>query len=98
MRMPFENSVPCIKEISESNHALTIVKEVHFEVGRASKLFPPFNSAHEGYGVLKEEVDELWDEIKKKKPDTENLRKEAIQVAAMAVRFVLDVTDQGDKG
>lgn len=55
--------------------------------------------AHEGYAVLLEEVDELWDEVKKnprKDPACiARRRTEAIQIAAMAMRFVLDVCDSG---
>lgn len=61
------------------------------EVERATRMYGSFNSAHEGYAVLKEEVDELWDEIKNKRPDNSLMEKEAIQVAAMAIRFVYDV-------
>ena len=39
-----------------------------------------------------EEVDELWDEVKANHPErTARMRAEAIQVAAMAIRFVEDV-------
>lgn len=57
----------------------------------------PMHSAHEGYAVLKEELEELWDEIKKRKPDIEAMRKEAIQVAAMAIRFIEDVINRDDQ-
>lgn len=60
------------------------------EVERASAKYPPFNSAHEGFAVLKEEVDELWDEVKANHPERQTA--EAIQVAAMAVRFLMDNT------
>lgn len=58
--------------------------------------WPPFNSAHEAYGVLLEEVDELWDHVKtnQKCRDLPAMRKEALQVAAMALRFALDVCDE----
>ena len=62
------------------------------EYGRASRKFSPFNSAHEGYAVLREEVDELWDEVKRNGP-VSRMREEAIQIAAMAIRFVIDVCD-----
>lgn len=59
------------------------------EADRASKKFDRFNSAHEGYAVLKEEVDELWDDIKANK--TKPSLKEAVQVGAMALRYLTDV-------
>lgn len=43
-------------------------------------------SRHEFYAVLAEEVDELWDAIKKDEP-IENVLKEAMQVAAMCLRY-----------
>lgn len=42
---------------------------------------------HEWYGVLLEEVDELWDAIKRDLPREEVLR-EAVQVAAMVFRYI----------
>ena len=63
------------------------------ELSKAQAHYPPFNTEHEGYAILLEEVDELWDEIKRKqsKRDKEKIVKEAIQVAAMAMRFVVDL-------
>ena len=58
------------------------------EAEQARAQYKPFNSLHEGYAVLKEEVDELWDAIKAN--DTPHAHKEAIQVAAMALRFISD--------
>lgn len=63
------------------------------ELRKAREKFAGFNSAHEGYAVLKEEVDELWDEVKKRNASKARMRKEAIQVAAMALRFIEDVCD-----
>ena len=60
------------------------------EFNRASAKFKPFNSKHEGYAVLAEEVEELWDDIKSD-ADWDHLETEAIQVAAMALRFLNDV-------
>lgn len=51
--------------------------------------FPDFNSYHEGYAVIKEEVDELWDEIKTYKKDKQAIEEEAIQVAAMAIKLLV---------
>jgi NTP pyrophosphatase (non-canonical NTP hydrolase) len=65
------------------------------EVWRAKKMFPEnLVNQREGIAVLWEEVDELWDEIKKNQRDydIQNQRKEAIQIAAMAMRFVVELT------
>lgn len=58
--------------------------------------WPPFNSAHEGFSILMEEVDELWDEVKKKQTNRTivEMRKEALQVAAMALRFAVEVCNE----
>ncbi len=59
------------------------------EYDYATAKFGKFNSTHEGYAVIKEELDELWDEIKGK-GDYIALQEEARQVAAMALRFLVD--------
>lgn len=41
---------------------------------------------HEFYGVIKEEFDEMWDDIKSDAPQ-EQLEKELIQVAAVCLRY-----------
>ena len=66
------------------------------EYRNAVEKYSAMASAHEGYAILKEELDELWDEIKKKNADhnLDLMRKEAIQVAAMAIRFIIDVCDK----
>ncbi|MFA5151485.1 MAG: hypothetical protein WC554_02880 [Clostridia bacterium] len=79
----------------------TIAAEMADEFERAVKKygFPEFHSYHEGYAVIKEELDELWEEVKKyPKQNNENLRKEAIQIGAMAIRFVYDlIQKEGEK-
>ncbi len=84
--------------LGDQERITSLINEVWNELRSASGAFPPFASAHEGYAVLLEEVDELWDEVKKK-PDATSLtrmRAEAIQVAAMALRFALDVCERKD--
>ena len=65
-----------------------IINEYEYEV--ASGKFDRFNSPHEGFAVLKEEVDELWDEVKKKDQDPLAVERKAIRVGAMALRFLYD--------
>jgi hypothetical protein len=68
-----------------------VLCRVEEEARGAMALHPSFNSAHEGYAVIDEEVDELWDEVKRRQKDPVRMEAEAVQVAAMAVRFVVDV-------
>lgn len=65
------------------------------EYGRATKKFKPFNSAHEGYAVMLEEMDELKTEVWKRpaKRDPAQMRNEAAQVGAMALRFLIDLCE-----
>ena len=72
--------------------ARLIIDAVEVELREAVENYGPIRSFHEGYAILREEVDELWDEIKVKPGyrNKELMRKEAVQVAAMAVRFILD--------
>ncbi len=67
------------------------VNEAWIELVEARRKFPRFNSAHEGFAVLWEEVDELWDEVKQRSKSEIRMRDEAIQVAAMALRFAADI-------
>lgn len=69
--------------------------DVKAELERASK-HGHFASAHEGFAVLLEEVDELKAHVwtKQKDRDLVEMRKEVIQVAAMAVKFA-QMIDEG---
>ena len=83
-----------------TNHKIlnTVLSLVRNEVVGAQAKFPrPFNSAHEGIAVIREEFDELWDEIKGNKAEGARQRQmtEAIQLAAMAVRFLYDLNSHG---
>ena len=68
---------------------------VERECDSACSRYSKFASAHEGYAVILEEMDELWAEVKKspKNRDMAAMREEAVQVAAMALRFLIDVCD-----
>ena len=68
---------------------MTIQDEAMAELHRAEGKFAPFNSAHEGLAVLREEYLELEKEVFWGTPQRQ--REEAIQVAAMALRFVNDI-------
>lgn len=65
--------------------------EVARELDRAFDKHESMASPHEGYAVILEELDELWDEIKANQGRGLPARHEAVQVAAMAVRYILDL-------
>jgi hypothetical protein len=60
------------------------------ELERATDLYGPFASPHEGYAVIKEELEELWEEVKNKHATEDELIEEAVQLAAMSLRFIMD--------
>lgn len=66
------------------------LSDVAEEYFRARRRHAPMHSAHEGYAVILEELDELWDEVKRKDPNVALMKKEATQLAAMAVSFIVE--------
>jgi hypothetical protein len=99
----------------------TTLDEVAQELARARETHAPMHSHHEGYAVILEELDELWEVCRRNTHSFESerpkwaihvdpldkqelrrlkraaMRKEALQVAAMAVRFIEDVCDSTEK-
>lgn len=66
------------------------------ELERVEGMHGPLLNLHHAYGVLKEELDELWDEIKKKSKDRAPaaIAMEASQVATVALRLLIHLVDQ----
>jgi hypothetical protein len=62
------------------------------EFDKAMVAHKSFNSPHEGHSVIEEEFDELWDEIKVRNQSVSRMREEAVQLAAMAIRFIVELT------
>jgi hypothetical protein len=73
-----------------------ILSEIGIEFAGAQASNAPMHSLHEGLAVIEEEVHELRLEVyknpRKHLDRTALARKEAIQVAAMALRLVHDLT------
>ncbi|MDH4163300.1 MAG: hypothetical protein OEW15_11525 [Nitrospirota bacterium] len=69
-----------------------IFEEIEAEAVTGREKYGAFNSAHEGFAVLQEEVDELKQHVwtNQSKRDLGGMKKEAMQVAAMAVRFAAE--------
>jgi len=70
-----------------ANKAAAIIEEYK----RAREKFKPMHGPHEGWAVIYEELDEMWDEVKVNNVGA--ARKECLQVAAMALAFLLEVHD-----
>lgn len=84
-----------------ANVAFDVLLDVMHELCEARQHFPAMRSAHEGFAILKEEVDELWEEVRNKSLSRTStnlvaMRREAIQVAAMAIRLVVDICDKAE--
>jgi hypothetical protein len=84
----------------ENRSIVDVGNKVEKELYRAMQKHGPMHGPHEGYAVILEELDELWELVKvnpAKLPDDmilrhrDRMREEAIQIAAMAMRFVIDV-------
>jgi hypothetical protein len=82
-----EASAPPLIQVGIGAQGLAEIGEEYL---RTIGKFPrPLASAHEGYAVLRDGVDKLWDHIKAGKPAADQ-HKAAVQVAAMALRFIID--------
>ena len=81
----------------DENLVNQIIAKLKDELHDASDNNPNFASYHEGFAVLYEEVDELWDEVKKSKRERSKnkteLLHESVQVGAMIIRFIHDLLD-----
>ena len=55
------------------------------EIEKAVAKHPPMHSPHEGYSVILEELDELWDEVKADRGRNTDALLEALQTAAMEI-------------
>ena len=71
-----------------------VLAAVRAEVERAIAKHRPMAGPHEGYAVILEELDELWDEVKADRGRLHTGLKEAIQTAAMGVRYVADLAPE----
>lgn len=75
------------------DEASRVLDDAFQELRRARSMHKQMNSAHEAYSVILEELDEFWDEVKKKRTHRSDLRmaSELIQIAAMAMRARIDL-------
>jgi hypothetical protein len=76
------------KRMAKIDKVLALVRA---EIERAIRKHGPMNSPHEGHSVISEELDELWDEVKADRGRQQSGFDEAIQTAAMGIRYVADL-------
>jgi vacuolar-type H+-ATPase catalytic subunit A/Vma1 len=72
---------------------MTFPEAVALELQTARRSHAPLNSAHEAYAVILEELDEFWEEVRRKRSERSSPRmaSELIQIAAMAQRAAEDL-------
>lgn len=78
--------------MSDREPIADILMAVTHEVLAAEDKHRPLGSPHEGWAVIREELDELWEHVRRDTGRGSEARREAIQIAAVAVRYVRDVT------
>jgi len=63
------------------------------ELVKARSKHKPIHSVHEGYSLILEEVDEFWEEVRKKaaKRTAAALLAELVQIAALAQKTAEDL-------
>jgi hypothetical protein len=85
-----DNDETCDKDEDGIDEVMVAIEN---ELRRAINLHGGMRSCHEGYAVILEELDELWEHVrlKTKLRKKSEMRVEAIQIAAMAARFVVDL-------
>jgi len=75
--------------------ASAIAEEVKHEIDQSESHYGPFHSLHEGLAVLREQYKELEDAIfwgVRETGDTKCVRKEAISIAAVAMRIAMMIS------
>lgn len=63
------------------------------ELEAARRDHKPYNSAHEAYAVILEELEEFWEEVrmKRNKRDKAHMLRELVQIATTAERAAYDL-------
>lgn len=70
---------------------MALAIEVVRELERAEAKHPGMNSPHEGWSVIFEELEDLREHVRADTGRSVDARKEAIQVAAMGMRYALNL-------
>lgn len=68
-----------------------LILAIFDEMEMGQDKYGNFASSHECYAVLKEEVEEFWAEVKKRDQSPDLMTAELTQVAAIAIRYILQL-------
>jgi len=71
-----------------------LLADLTTEIEKACRKHPAYPSIHHGVAVIEEELTELKTEVFKQKYDHEKARKEALQIACTAIRYIHDLDRQ----
>lgn len=74
----------------QAKKAREFLHAMHDEYIVARSKFEPLHSSHEGFAVMLEEVDEVWEAIKSKGVPYSHLYDECVQVATMAMALAIE--------
>jgi len=68
--------------------------EIKEEYKQAIQTNPAFHSPHEGLAVIEDQFEDLKRQVfmPRSGRSTDEMRKEAVQIATMAIRFIVDCT------
>ena len=75
----------------ESDIREHILEDLVSELDAAMRKHPSYPTEHHAYAVIKEELEEFWDEVKKQKPSKRRMREELLHVAVTAIRSIRDL-------
>ena len=72
---------------------MTFADAQRYELANARRKFPALHSAHEGYAVILEELDEFWEQVRTRDAgrDPRKMLAELVQTAAMCQRTAEDL-------
>ncbi len=83
-----------LKQINNDDRSFAL-KDLLLQIQEVKEKHPDnYNSYHEGYSVLLEECDELWDEVKKNNVDPVRIYEEAKDIACVAIRIMFELGDK----
>lgn len=73
------------------NRRMRLLALIDQELENATTRFDSFNSPHEGWAVIREELEELWEHVRANTGRERDAMVECIQIATMALRYVYDL-------